>query len=131
MIDATPEVKEKPIKPMDLKEISQIGYCQKTREILTGVTITVQTLSISRQQKILSNLPADITDPVLRFTRLQVETMAHATLAINSEKYTEADVDRLREFYGSLQSRVLQDFYGVYQELMDEQEQILAGLKKT
>jgi len=98
MDNVTPEVKEKPTKPMDLREISQLGYCQKTREVLKGVTVTVQTLSISRQQKILSNLPTELQDPILRFTRLQVETLAHATLAINDEKYSEADVDRLREF---------------------------------
>lgn len=125
-IDATPAV-----KPMKLEDISQLGYMQKTREVFTGATLTVQTLALSRQQKILSNIPADITDPLVRYTHLQVETLANATLAINDEKYSEADVNRLRAFYGGLQSRVLQSFYDVYQEMMDEQEKILSGLKKT
>jgi len=122
---------EAPKKPLDLKDIAQLGYLQKTKEIFTGVTVTVQTLPISRQQKILAVIPADMTDALLRFTRLQVETLANATLAVNDEKYTEANVEYLREFYGGLQSRVLQAFYEVYQEMMDEQEQILGGLKKT
>jgi hypothetical protein len=118
-------------KPMDLTQIAQLGYIQKTREIFSGVTLAVQTLPLSRQQKILSNIPAEITDPLVRYTHLQVETLAHATLAINDEKYTEGDVDRLRKFYSGLQSRVLQAFYDVYQGMMDEQEKVLAGLKKT
>ena len=118
-------------KPLELKDIAQLGYLQKTKEIFNGVTVTVQTLPISRQQKILAVIPAEITDPLLRFIRLQVETLANATLAVNDEKYTEANLDYLREFYGGLQSRVLQAFYEVYQSMMDEQEQILGGLKKT
>lgn len=120
-----------PVKPMNLNDISQLGYIQKTREVFAGATLTVQTLSISRQQKILSNIPADMTDPLVRYTHLQVETLANATLAINDEKYSEADVNRLRSFYGGLQSRVLQSFYDVYQEMMDDQEKVLSGLKKT
>ena len=122
---------QKAVKPMDLKDISQLGYLQKTKEVYPGVMLTVQTLSISRQQTILSTIPADLSDPVVKYTRLQVETLANTTLAINAEKYTEADIDRLRNFYGGLQSRVLQEFYAVYQEMMDEQEQTLSGLKKT
>jgi uncharacterized protein YjiK len=124
---AAPDVK----KPMTLLEISQLGYNQKTREVFTGATLTVQTLSLSRQQKILSNIPAEATDPIVRYTHLQIETLANATLAINDEKYSEADVNRLREFYSGLQSRVLQSFYEVYQEMMDEQDKTLLGLKKT
>lgn len=118
-------------KPLTLKEISQLGYVQKSKEVLDGVTVTLQTLSISRQQKILSLLPAETTDALAKFSQLQVETLAQSTLAINDEKYTEADVDRLREWYGSLQARVLQEFYSVYQELVDEQEKVLGSLKKT
>jgi hypothetical protein len=124
---AMPDVK----KPMTLNEISQLGYNQKTKEVFDGATLTVQTLSLSRQQKILSNIPAEATDPLVRYTHLQIETLANATLAINDEKYSEADVNRLRAFYGGLQSRVLQFFYEVYQDMMDEQEKTLSGLKKT
>lgn len=119
------------VKPMSLRDISQLGYLQKTKEVYSGVTVTLQTLSISRQQKILAHLPTDITDPVVKFTHLQVETLANATLSINDEKYTENDVDRLREFYGGLQGKVLQEFFAVYQELVDQQDQALTGLKKT
>lgn len=132
---ATAEKTEAPVvlvtKPMNLTEISQLGYLQKTREVFTGVILTVQTLALSRQQKILSNMPADMSEPLVRYTYLQVETLANATLAINDEKYTEADVDRLKKFYSGLQGRVLQSFYDVYQQMMDEQEQILVGLKKN
>ena len=124
--DVKPEV-----KPLKLEDISQLGYLQKTREVFAGATLTVQTLALSRQQKILSNIPADITDPLVRYTHLQVETLANATLAINDEKYSEADVNRLRAFYSGLQSRVLQSFYDVYQEMMDDQDTVLSGLKKT
>ncbi len=126
-----PKPEAAPVKPMNLNEISQLGYIQKTREVFPGATLTVQTLALSRQQKILSNIPADTTDPLVRYTHLQVETLANATLAINDEKYSEADVDRLRKFYSGLQSRVLQSFYDVYQEIMDDQEQVLSSLKKT
>jgi len=119
------------VKPMTLAEISQLGYIQRTREVFAGATLTVQTLSLSRQQKILSTIPTDTTDPLVRYTHLQVETLANATLAINDEKYSEADVDRLRKFYSGLQGRVLQSFYDVYQEMMDEQEKTLSSLKKT
>ena len=131
MEHVTVEAKEKVVKPLNLKEISQLGYIQKTKEVFEGVTLTIQTLPISRQQQILSIIPADITDPVLKYTSLQIETLANATLAINSEKYTENDVERLREFYKGLQSRVLQGFYSLYQEAMDEQETILSDLKKN
>lgn len=119
------------VKRLSLKDISQLGYLQKTKEVYAGAVVTLQTLSISRQQKILSHLPADIMDPVVKFTHLQVETLANATLSINDEKYTENDVDRLREFYGGLQGKVLQEFFAVYQELVDEQDITLTGLKKT
>src|SRR5277367_6246962 len=128
MSNATADVPATPTKPMNLNEISQLGYLQKTREVYTGANLTVQTLSLSRQQKILSNIPAEVTDPLVRYTHLQIETLANATLAINDEKYSEADVNRLRVFYSGLQSRVLQSFYDVYQEMMDDQEKILAGL---
>jgi len=127
----TPAAPVAPVKPMNLNDISQLGYMQKTREVFAGATLTVQTLSISRQQKILSNIPADMTEPLVRYTYLQIDTLANATLAINDEKYSEADVNRLRTFYSGLQSRVLQSFYDVYQEMMDEQEKTLSGLKKT
>jgi hypothetical protein len=130
-MEATIEAKEKATKPLSLKEISQLGYIQKTGEVFSGVTLTVQTLSISRQQLILSNIPAEITDPILKYTSLQIETLAHATLAINDEKYTENDVERLREFYKGLQSKVLQGFYNLYQTTMEEQEQVLSDLKKN
>jgi len=120
-----------PKKPMTLADISQLGYIQKTREVFEGATLTVQTLSLSRQQKILLNIPADTTDPLVRYTHLQIETLANATLAINDEKYSEADVDRLRKFYSGLQASVLQSFYEVYQEMMVDQEKTLASLKKT
>lgn len=120
-----------PSKPLELSDISQLGYLQKTREVFKGVTVTLQTLSISRQQKILATLPPDTTDPVIRFTQLQVETLSNATLAINADSFTEADLEKLRHFYAGLQSRVLQAFYAVYQEMMDEQEATLGGLKKT
>lgn len=131
-MEHTIEVKEKHIaKPLSLKEISQLGYIQKTKEVFAGVTLAVQTLSISRQQLILSNIPADITDPVLKYTRLQVETLAHATLSINDEKYTEKDVERLREFYSGLAPIVLQGCYSIYQDAVDEQEKVLSDLKKN
>lgn len=127
----TEKLTEKPTKPLNLSEISQLGYHQKTKEVFKGVAVTLQTLPISRQQKILSSLPSDSSDSIVKFTQLQVETLANATLAVNEEKFTEADVDRLREWYKGLQSRVLQEIYGIYQELMDDQEKILDGLKKT
>lgn len=130
-METATEAKPLITKPMKLEDISQLGYLQKTREVFAGATLTVQTLALSRQQKILSNIPADITDPLVRYTHLQVETLANATLAINDEKYSEADVNRLRAFYSGLQSRVLQSFYDVYQEMMDEQDKVLSGLKKT
>lgn len=127
----TNATQEAPVKPLDLKDISQLGYTQLTREVFAGVTVTMQTLSISRQQKVLSTIPANTDDPVVKFTQLQIETLANATLSINGSKYTEADLGLLREFYGGLQSRVLQSFYAVYEEMMTTQEQTLAGLKKT
>ena len=57
--------------------------------------------------------------------------MVHATLAINDEKFSEADIERLRKLYGEMQSRVLQEIYAVYQELTEEQDKVLTGLKKT
>lgn len=127
----TTAMQETPVKPLALKDISQLGYTQLTKEIFQGVTVTMQTLSISRQQKILSTLPASIDDPVVKFTHLQVETLANATLAVNDTKYTEAELDTLRSFYGSLQPRVLQAFYAVYEEMMAAQDASLSSLKKT
>lgn len=129
MTNATTEVPA--VKPLDLKDISQLGYLQLTREIFQGVTVTMQTLPISRQQKILSTIPAYTDEPVVKFAHLQVETLANATLSINDIKYTEADLDTLRKFYGSLQGRVLQAFYAVYDEMMTTQEQTLSSLKKN
>lgn len=132
MTNATTEAPaETPTKPLNLKDISQLGYTQLTREVFKGVVVTMQTLSISRQQKILSTIPASTDDPVVKFTHLQVETLANSTLAVNDTKYTEADLDTLRSFYGSLQSRVLQSFYAVYEEMMATQEETLGSLKKT
>ena len=125
------EEKSEAVKPLDLNDIAQLGYLQKTKEVYKGVTITLQTLSTTRQQKILSYIPADESDALAKFTQLQVETLANATLAINDNKYTAADIDFLRGWYGSLQGKVLQEFYAVYNELMEEQDKVLSSLKKS
>jgi len=122
---------EQSVKPLDLKDISQLGYVQKTKEVFKGVTMTLQTLSASRQHQILSMLPANNVDALAKYTQMQVETLALATLAINDKKYSEADVDTLRQFYAGLQSKVLQEFYAFYTELVMDQESVLVGLKKT
>ena len=130
MTTATPK-ETKATKPLDFKEIAQLGYLQKTKEIYNGLTVTLQTLSNSRHQKILSLLPADNSDALFKYTQLQVETLVYATLAINDEKFSEADIERLRKLYGEMQNRVLQEIYTVYQELTEEQDKVLTGLKKT
>jgi len=123
---------EKSVKPLELKDISQLGYIKKTKEILTGVVVSLQTLSAARQHKILSTLPAsENVDAIAKYTQLQVETLAYATVAINDAVYTEADVDTLRKFYAGLQTRVLREFYGFYMELVTDQDLVLTGLKKT
>ena len=128
---ATEPKKEETVKPLDLKDIAQLGYLRKSKEIFKGVNITLQTLSAAHQQTILSLLPSDTTDALSRFTQLQVETLAYATVAINDKTYTAADVEFLRGWYGNLQGRVLQEFYMVYNELMEEQDQVLVSLKKS
>ena len=117
-------------KVLSLDDIAQLGYLTKTKEIFEGVTVTFQTLSHARQQKILSSLPTDDSDHLVRYTQLQVETLVHSTVNINGTSYTEKDADFLRDWYLKLQNKVLLSFYSAYLELSEEQDAVLETLKK-
>ena len=131
-VEDKPEVQktESEVKPLELNDIAQLGYIKKTTEVFKGVTLTLQTLSAAHHQTILSKIPTD-SDALVKFTQLQVETLAHATVAINNKAYSAADVDFLRGWYGSLQSKVLQEFYATYNDLVEEQDKVLTSLKKN
>ncbi len=126
------EVKDKTEekKALSLDDIAKLGYVTKTKEIFKGVTATFQTLSHSRQQQILTNLPANNIEQLARYNKMQVETLVHATIKINDESYTEKDVEFLRDWYSKLQNKVLIEFYAAYLELSEEQDNILEELKK-
>ena len=115
-------------KTVDLNFVLQLGRVEKTKEVFKGLSITLQTLSASHQQKILAALPSDSTDALGRFATLQIETLATATVAMNGIKTDQAE---WRKMYSGMQSRVLQEVYSFYNELVDEQNSVMDSLKKT
>lgn len=118
-------------KALDLSDISQLGRIEKTKEVLKGVSVTLQTLSASHQQKILAALPSEKEDPLGRYAVLQMETLTYATVAINGKTYADNDRGSLRAFYSGLQNKILQEIYSFYTQLMEEQNTVIDGLKKT
>lgn len=117
-----------PEKTIDLSSVLQLGRIEKTKEVFKGVSITLQTLSASHQQKILAALPSDTQDALGRYATLQIETLAAATVAMNGVK---ADYASWKPMYAEMQSRVLQEVYSFYVELVEEQNSVVDSLKKT
>lgn len=117
-----------PAKTVDLNSILQLGRIEKTKEVFKGLSITLQTLSASHQQKILAALPSDNSDALGRYATLQIETLASATVAMNGVK---ADYANWKTMYSEMQSRVLQEIYSFYIELVEEQNSVMDSLKKT
>jgi len=117
-----------PEKTVDLSSVLQLGRIEKTKEVFKGLSITLQTLSASHQQKILAALPTDNQDALGRYATLQIETLAAATVAMNGVK---ADYASWKTMYSDMQSRVLQEVYSFYVELVEEQNSVMDSLKKT
>ena len=117
-----------PEKTVDLSSVLQLGRIEKTKEVFKGLSITLQTLSASHQQKILAALPSDNQDALGRYATLQIETLAAATVAMNGVK---ADYASWKTMYSDMQSRVLQEVYTFYVELVEEQNSVMDSLKKT
>jgi hypothetical protein len=117
-----------PEKTVDLSSVLQLGRIEKTKEVFKGLSITLQTLSASHQQKILAALPTDNQDALGRYATLQIETLASATVAMNGVK---ADYASWKSMYSEMQSRVLQEVYSFYVELVEEQNSVMDSLKKT
>ena len=123
---------EKPLeKTLSLLDIAQLGRIEKSKEILKGFTVGLQTLSASNQQKILASLPSDNSDSLARFVYTQVEALVYATADINGTKYGDSNRAELRTLYSSMQSKVLQETYSFYGELVQEQNSVIDSLKKT
>lgn len=120
-----------PAKALELTDIAQLGRVVKTKEILKGVKVTLQSLSATHQQKILAAIPPQSLDTLAKFTYTQAETLVYATVSINDKQYTDANRDELRKFYMDLQNKILQEFYSFYVDIAQEQNSVIESLKKT
>jgi len=118
-------------KEFDLKNISQLGLIEKTKEILKGLSITLRSLTSSYQHKVLAGLPPESLDAFARYSALQVETLVYATLNINGKKYDDINRVELRPLYSQMQNKVLQEVYALYLEISKEQDEVIQSLKKT
>jgi len=118
-------------KLLELTDITQLGRIEKTKEILKGVVVTLQSLSATHQQKILESLPPQSTDALAKFTCMQIDTLVYSTVSINNKRYNDENRAELRVFYSNLQNKVMQEFYNLYSELITEQNSVIDSLKKT
>jgi len=116
---------------MELKSLSQLGCIEKEKEILKGLKLKLRTLSSSEQQEIQELLPITNIEQAVSpslITKLQIHTLAKATVAVNEMAPTNKE--ELLKIYAELQTPVLNEAYKFYLELLGEQDKLVEELKK-
>ncbi len=111
----------------ELKSILQLGKIQKDIELHKELTITLHTLSVLEQQRVMEKLPANDTTEVAKFVHLQRLSLIEATDKINGMDVT---IEESEEFYNALQYSVLAEAFTKYSLLAEDQDKVLTELKK-
>ena len=111
----------------ELRSLIQLGRVEKEIEINEKLKVTVHTLSVLEQQKVMESLPISDMSEVAKFVHLQRLTLIQVTTKINGLDVT---IEEAKEFYDSLQYSVLAETFTRYSSLTDDQEKALEELKK-
>jgi hypothetical protein len=114
---------------MDLKSFSSLARIAKEFEILKDLKVSMHTLSVLEQQNALSEVPVSPvgTDNAFRAVVLQQALLIYALDTINSEKVTK---EQAKEFIQHLQAPIFNEIYNCYDLMAQEQDPVLAELKK-
>jgi len=114
---------------MDLKSFASLGRIKREFEILKDLKVEMHTLAVLEQQNALAEVPVSPlgSDPAFRTVILQQALIIYAIDSINGEKITR---EQAKEFVQSLQAPVFNEIYNNYDLMAQEQNPVLAELKK-
>lgn len=126
---------------MNLNSLAKLGRVETEKQITKGLKVKLRTLTALEYAKVMQmakdfsgGLDTPSMEALGRLAELQMETLAHATVAVNDEEVPEADSDRipkLRSFYQNLQYPVLTEVYRTYLDLLGTQNGVMDDLKKN
>ena len=124
------EKKEQQSNPSRISSVSDLGKVRDTKEVIDGHTVTLETLTVGEQDKVLAGLPDSLPN-FQRFHRMRILTLTYATREYNGQKIrTDKDREGMYDFYYSLQDKLLSKFYTFYLDLVEEQNDVIDELKK-
>lgn len=114
---------------MDLKSFSTLNRVQREFDVVTGLKISMHTLSVLQQQQALAEVPTSQlgSDPALRTVILQQALLIYAIDTINGEK---VEFPALKDFIQNLQAPIFNEIYSCYDLMAQEQDNTLIELKK-
>lgn len=124
---------------MSLDSSTSLGKVETEKQILPNLKVRLRTLN-SREyahvMKYAKDLTGSLQQPSMetlgKLVDVQIETLAHATVAINGQEYSGSDkYAKLKDYYDQLQHPVLMEVYRVYLDLLSQQDDIMAELKKN
>lgn len=114
---------------MDLKSFSALNRVEKEFDVVSGLKISMHTLSVLQQQQALAELPTSPLgmDTALRAVILQQALLIYAIDTINGEK---VDIKFIKDFIQGLQAPIFNAIYNCYDQMAQEQDVTLEELKK-
>ncbi len=114
---------------MDLKSFSTLNRVEKEFDVVSGLKISMHTLSVLQQQQALAELPSSTLamDTALRAVILQQALLIYALDSINGQKVS---VQEAKDFIQNLQAPIFNAIYNCYDLMAQEQDQTLEELKK-
>ncbi len=114
---------------MDLKSFSNLNKIEREFDVVTGLKVSMHTLSVLQQQQALAEIPTSPvgTDTALRAVILQQALLIYALDSINGEK---VDLQTAKKFIQDLQAPIFNEIYNCYDLMAQEQDKTLTELKK-
>lgn len=115
---------------MELKSFSSLNRIEKEFDVVTGLKISMHTLSVLQQQQALAELPTSPvgSDVALRTVILKQALLIYAIDTINGDKVT---IQQAKDFIQGLQAPIFNEIYDCYDLMVQEQDKTLEDLKKN
>jgi hypothetical protein len=114
---------------MDLKAFSSLNRVEREFDVVSGLKVSMHTLSVLQQQQALAEIPTSPlgADTALRAVILQQALLVYALDTINGEK---VDLQTAKKFIQDLQAPIFNEIYNCYDTMAQEQDKTLDELKK-
>jgi hypothetical protein len=114
---------------MDLTNFYSLAKVAKEFDVVSGLKVSMHTLSVLQQQQALAELPTSPLgiDTALRAVILQQALLIYAIDSINGEK---VDIKSAKDFIQNLQAPIFNAIYNCYDVMAQEQDVTLVELSK-